>query len=254
MFRRVPHSLIVIVLILVTLFSFRYLSTPRHTRLGLSTFQITSGHSHTKMADMSECPFCTIAKNYSPSTSQVPEKPDPELITPNCHLILSTPTVMAFLDILPIAMGHVLVIPREHREKLKDLDTSQGAALGAWLPIVSRATMRALGRAEGDWNIVQNNGARPRPYYPRYRILTSSFSGAAAAQVVPHVHYHIIPRGGNVPDLKARSWTMFGRGQREELDDEDGVKIAAAIRKELKQALKEMEGQDAEGTKLLAKL
>lgn len=68
---------------------------------------------------------------------------------------------MAFLDILPIAMGHVLVIPREHREKLKDITGSQGAALGAWLPVVSRATMRALGRAEGDWNIVQNNGMIP---------------------------------------------------------------------------------------------
>lgn len=79
-------------------------------------------------------------------------------------------------------------------------------------------------------------------------------SGAAAAQVVPHVHYHIIPRDGNIPNLKARSWTMFGRGQREELDDDDGVKIAAAIRKELKQALKEMGDQDVEGSDLLAKL
>lgn len=57
-----------------------------------------------------------------------------------------------------------------------------------------------------------------------------------------------------MPDLKARSWTMFGRGQREELDDDDGIKIAAAIRKELDGALKEMGHEDAEGLKMLGKL
>lgn len=65
---------------------------------------------------------------------------------------------MAFLDIMPITAGHVLVVPREHKEKLGDLRGNQGAALGAWLPVVSRATMNALGRKGGDWNVVQNNG------------------------------------------------------------------------------------------------
>lgn len=65
---------------------------------------------------------------------------------------------MAFLDILPIEQGHVLVIPRKHRGKLKDVSVSEGGALGSWLPIVSKAIMRALGRPEGDWNVVQNNG------------------------------------------------------------------------------------------------
>lgn len=110
------------------------------------------------MDDISSCPFCLIAKNYPSAESMVPQNPNSELITPNCHLILSTPHVLAFLDILPISQGHVLIIPRQHREKLKDLRGNQGAALGAWLPVVSRATMRALGRAEGDWNVVQNNG------------------------------------------------------------------------------------------------
>lgn len=47
---------------------------------------------------------------------------------------------------------------------------------------------------------------------------------------------------------------MFGRGQREELDDEDGIKVAAAIRKELEATLKEMGTEDVEGLKLLGKL
>jgi len=47
---------------------------------------------------------------------------------------------------------------------------------------------------------------------------------------------------------------MFGRGQREELDDEDGVKIAAAIRKELEKELQLMGENDVEGRRLLEKL
>ena len=65
---------------------------------------------------------------------------------------------MAFLDIMPIEQGHVLVIPRAHCEKLKDLSAREGAVLGYWLPLISKAIMRALGRPDGDWNVVQNNG------------------------------------------------------------------------------------------------
>ncbi|MCJ1411195.1 hypothetical protein MMC19_005283 [Ptychographa xylographoides] len=68
--------------------------------------------------------------------------------------------------------------------------------------------------AVGDWNIVQNNGAR-------------------AAQVVPHVHFHIIPRPGDVPEIKNRSWTVFGKGQREELDEEEAEDLVKGMREQL---------------------
>ena len=58
--------------------------------------------------------------------------------------------------------------------------------------------------------------------------------GARAAQVVPHVHFHIIPRVGDVPEVKARSWTVFGKGQREELDEDDAVLLVGRMRKRLK--------------------
>ena len=64
--------------------------------------------------------------------------------------------------------------------------------------------------------------------------LTASFStGARAAQVVPHVHFHIIPRPGDVPEIKNRSWTVFGKGQREELDEEEAEDLVKGMREQL---------------------
>lgn len=59
-------------------------------------------------------------------------------------------------------------------------------------------------------------------------------SGARAAQVVPHVHFHIIPRVGDVPEVKARSWTVFGKGQREELDEGDAGVLVGRIKERLR--------------------
>jgi hypothetical protein len=77
-----------------------------------------------------------------------------------------------------------------------------------------------------DYNIVQNNGAR-------------------AAQVVPHVHFHIIPRPATMPEIRNKSWTMFGRGQRDDLDDDEGARMAAEMRK----ALREEVGMMGPGSK-----
>ena len=58
--------------------------------------------------------------------------------------------------------------------------------------------------------------------------------------MVPHVHFHIIPRPESMPEIKNKSWTMFGRGQRDELDDEDGARIAGEMRKVLRGELEKM--------------
>lgn len=65
-------------------------------------------------------------------------------------------------------------------------------------------------------------------------------NGAAAAQVVPHMHYHLIPR----PEIRAsgrfsESFTMFGRGQREELDDDEAEVLAESLRQKLAVILRE---------------
>lgn len=135
--------------------------------------------------------------------------------------MLSTPLLIAFLDILPLSHGHVLLCPRRHASKLTDATNSEAAAMGVYLRLLSAALARVTGIK--DWNVVQNNGA-------------------AAAQVVPHMHFHIIPR----PDLTGRrerfTSTMFGRGQREELDEGEGAVLAERIRSAVRDILREESG------------
>ncbi|RYO95518.1 hypothetical protein DL764_007678 [Monosporascus ibericus] len=174
------------------------------------------------------CPFCAIAATYSPFPPTSPPPADcpslsPTRLSPSAFVVLSTPTALAFLDILPLSRGHLLLCPRAHRPKLTEVTAAEAAELGAHLRVLSRALVRATGVA--DWNVVQNNGA-------------------AAAQVVDHVHYHLIPR----PEIRAsgrfrESFTMFGRGVREELDDEDAVELAARLREELARVLDEERGK-----------
>lgn len=200
------------------------------------------------------CPFCRIASTYPAESSPVPSNPDPTALDPNAYPILSTPLVMAFLDIMPIAPGHILIATRSHYRTLSDLysppqsnptwsarreqqtraDTA--AALGYWLPIVSRALCRATGIE--DWNVVQNNGER-------------------AAQVVPHIHFHLIPRyqegrrevggKGKVDVGMLKSWRMFGRGTREDLDEEEAADLAERLREALRAEVGEVEDVKIEG-------
>lgn len=184
------------------------------------------------------CPFCAIAAAHPPYDPLNPPPPpppsgpsptsssaapilSPDRTTPASFVLLSTPTHIAFLDIMPLSHGHLLLSPRAHRPKLTDATPSEAAGLGKYVRVLSAALARATGVA--DWNVVQNNGA-------------------AAAQVVPHVHYHVIPR----PEIRAsgrfsESFTMFGRGTREELDDSEAEVLAERVRREVAAVMKEDE-------------
>lgn len=102
------------------------------------------------------CLFCRLLQGEIPSAA----------VYENEH-------VYAFLDINPIAKGHVLVVPKEHAETLFDIRPALDAALLDAMRRVGRAVMLATG-AEG-LNVIQNN----------YK---------AAGQEVPHVHWHLVPR------------------------------------------------------------
>lgn len=67
---------------------------------------------------------------------------------------------MAFLDIMPLSPGHLLVTTRRHNEKVSDVSEKEARELGEWLPRLSRVLAKVTG--VWDWNIVQNNGELPR--------------------------------------------------------------------------------------------
>ena len=80
-----------------------------------------------------------------------------------------------------------------------------------------------------------------------HRCFDWKITGARAAQVVPHVHFHIIPRIGDIPEVKARSWTVFGKGQREDLDEADAEILIANMRKALEKEVERVRRNEGEG-------
>jgi len=81
--------------------------------------------------------------------------------------------VYSFLDINPVGIGHTLVIPKEHYERVDELPEETAAAIGRALPKIAAAVIAATGTTA--YNILVN-------------------TGKSAGQVVPHVHFHIIPK------------------------------------------------------------
>ena len=118
--------------------------------------------------------------------------------------VLQTEQCLAFLDVGPVAEGHVLLVSGEHVESLGDLTGDQAAGMARHLPALLRAVQAATG-CQGV-NILQNNGS-------------------VAGQLVLHVHFHIIPR--RTGDAFDYTWPAgkYPAGRAEQL--------AAAIRKQL---------------------
>jgi histidine triad (HIT) family protein len=118
-----------------------------------------------------------------------------------CHRVYEDEHVLAFLDIGPLSRGHTLVIPKERAVHLHELSDDSAAAIGRVLPRLARAILHATGATA--YNVLQNNGA-------------------AAHQVVRHVHFHIIPRIGD--QGLGIGWPAGS------LDRDEGEQLAATIR------------------------
>ena len=80
--------------------------------------------------------------------------------------------VLAFMDIMPQAEGHALVIPKTPAVTLLDLPADAAAYTIQIVQKIARAIETALD-AKG--------------------IVLMQLSGEAAGQTVPHVHFHLIP-------------------------------------------------------------
>ena len=93
---------------------------------------------------------------------------------------------LAFMDIMPRADGHVLVIPKTPARNVLDATPEQLAACIRTVQIVSRAVMTAF--AAGGITVQQ-------------------FNEPAGGQVVFHLHYHVLPRHDGVA-LKPHTGAM----------------------------------------------
>ncbi|HMN71443.1 MAG TPA: HIT family protein [Rhodoblastus sp.] len=85
---------------------------------------------------------------------------------------------LAFMDIMPRADGHVLVIPKSPARNLMDVDPDVLAALIQRVQKVAKAAFKGMG-AEG--------------------VSIQQFNEQAGGQVVFHIHFHILPRWAGVP-------------------------------------------------------
>jgi histidine triad (HIT) family protein len=92
----------------------------------------------------------------------------------------------AFMDIMPRADGHTLVIPKAPCRNLLDIAPADLSALMPRVQTVARAVKRAM-RAEG--------------------ITLQQFNESAGGQVVFHLHFHILPRWNGV-SLRPHSGQM----------------------------------------------
>ena len=103
-----------------------------------------------------DCIFCKIAASEIPAA-----------------VVYEGGSFLAFLDIGPLAEGHLLVIPRDHYSRLVDMPEDNCAQLASALPMLGQVLLEVTG-AEG-FNLLCNQGS-------------------VAGQVVPHVHFHLVPR------------------------------------------------------------
>lgn len=86
---------------------------------------------------------------------------------------------LSFMDIMPQADGHALVIPKQPAETLFELSDEAATACLRTVRRIGEAMKKGLG-AEG--------------------IVLMQLNGPAAGQTVPHFHIHVIP--GSIGDLR----------------------------------------------------
>jgi histidine triad (HIT) family protein len=95
-----------------------------------------------------------------------------------CVKVYEDAGTLAFMDVMPEARGHVLVIPKEPAENILDLSPDGMAAMMATTQKVAKAVDKALA-PDG--------------------ILLKQYNRAAAGQSIFHVHFHIVPRWEDMP-------------------------------------------------------
>ncbi len=81
---------------------------------------------------------------------------------------------ISFLDAFPLAKGHVLVIPKNHHQKIQDMSAEENTDLFTLVHLMISKVDPLTGAT-----------------------LVAVHNGKEAGQEVPHVHVHLVPRSAN---------------------------------------------------------
>src|SRR5690349_6762871 len=100
------------------------------------------------------------------------------------HKVYEDDRALAFLDIMPRAPGHALVIPKRPARNILDIDPEDLAHVMKVAQKLARASVKALS-ADG--------------------VTIHQFNEPAGGQVVFHLHVHVIPRQTGIPLKPAAS-------------------------------------------------
>ncbi len=92
----------------------------------------------------------------------------------SAHVVAETTEFLAFLDVNPLVMGHVLVIPKKEVDYIFDMDDETYTGLAIFAKVVANGLKKA---------------------FPCKKI-----GIAVIGLEVPHVHMHLIPMN-NVSDM-----------------------------------------------------
>jgi histidine triad (HIT) family protein len=90
-----------------------------------------------------------------------------------CHKVYEDEHTLAFMDVMPQADGHTLVIPKAASRNMLDADPDTLGSLMSSVQKVAKAVRKAFD-AEG--------------------VLIKQYNEPAAGQTVFHLHIHVLPR------------------------------------------------------------
>jgi histidine triad (HIT) family protein len=108
-----------------------------------------------------DCIFCRIVAGEAP-----------------CHRVEEDDRTLAFMDLFPVADGHVLIITKEHAATIFEASEASLTAVAATARRVAHA-IRAVLAPDG--------------------LMVFQLNGAAAMQTVFHYHMHLLPRREGEP-------------------------------------------------------
>jgi histidine triad (HIT) family protein len=125
-----------------------------------------------------DCIFCKIIAGEIPSFKVYEDK-----------------SVLAFLDIAPVNLGHTLIVPKKHYANIEEIPEEDLCKLMKAVKKVGAMVKNGLG-AKG-YNVNENNDP-------------------VAGQIIPHLHFHVIPRRQG-DGLKLWPQGEYGEGEAERI-------------------------------------